>query len=146
MSLSSQIPTPGHLLAAAARNPVGSVASGILILLVIVVVAGPALAPHDSLTSSPAMRLCLPSAQFPMGCDTLVRCLFSRIIYGAEPVLASGLLRLPFRPAWARPSSWWPDTSKAGPMKCSCASPTCSWPSPRWWRPLPWPASWARET
>ena len=42
MSLSSQIPTPGHLLAAAARNPVGSVASGILILLVIVVVAGPA--------------------------------------------------------------------------------------------------------
>lgn len=90
MSLSSRIPSPGHLLAAAARNPVGSAASGILMLLVIVVVTGPALAPHDPLASDPAMRLCPPSAQFPMGCDALGRCLFSRILYGARASLGIG--------------------------------------------------------
>jgi peptide/nickel transport system permease protein len=59
-------------------------------LLVVVAVAGPALAPHDPLASDPAMRLYPPSAQFPMGCDALGRCLFSRILCATRASLGIG--------------------------------------------------------
>ncbi len=84
MSLFHRIPFPGHLLASAARNPVASMAAGVLILLAVLTVAGPDLAPNDPLTPDPAMRLCPPCPRFPMGCDALGRCLFSRILYGAR--------------------------------------------------------------
>jgi ABC-type dipeptide/oligopeptide/nickel transport system permease subunit len=90
MSLFSRIPFPRQLLASAARNPVGSFASGILILLVVLVAFGPGLAPNDPLASDPAMRLCPPCAQFPMGCDALGRCLFSRILCGARATIGIG--------------------------------------------------------
>ena len=77
-------------MVSAARNPVGSMTAGVLILLAVMVVAGPFLALNDPLAPDPAMRLCPPCAQFPMGCDALGRCLFSRILCGARASIGIG--------------------------------------------------------
>lgn len=90
MNLSRKIPSPRPLLAAAAANPVSGLAAVVLILLAMLVVAGPSLAPNDPLSPDPAMRLCPPCTRFPMGCDALGRCLFSRILCGARTSIGIG--------------------------------------------------------
>ena len=90
MSLFRRIPSPRHLVVSAAKNPVGSMAAGVLILLAVLAVAGPGLAPNDPLAPHPAMRLCPPCTRFPLGCDALGRCLFSRILCGARASVGIG--------------------------------------------------------
>ena len=70
------------------RVPGSLLAVGILLLLVM---AGPLLAPHDPLATNPSMGLCPPCLRFPMGCDALGRCLFSRILWGARSSIGIGL-------------------------------------------------------
>ncbi len=66
-------------------------ASGVLALLAILVLAGPAMAPNDPLSTDTSLRLCPPCIRFPMGCDALGRCLFSRILSGARISIGIGL-------------------------------------------------------
>lgn len=81
---------PTRLVLFGMRNPVTSMAAGVLVILALLTVAGPWLAPNNPLTPHPDMRLSPPSIQFPMGCDLLGRCLFSRILYGARASIGIG--------------------------------------------------------
>ena len=72
------------------QNPVRFLAAGMLLLLLLVVAAGPTIAPNDPLASNPSLRLLPPCTRFPMGCDALGRCLFSRILWGARSSIGIG--------------------------------------------------------
>nr|WP_321398800.1 ABC transporter permease [uncultured Desulfobacter sp.] len=82
--------SPTRLIRVGIGNPVTGMAFGMLTVLMIIVMAGPWLAPNNPLTPHPDMRLSPPSIQFPMGCDILGRCLFSRILYGARASIGIG--------------------------------------------------------
>ena len=77
-------------MASLAQNPVSALAAVGGGILVILVVAGPALAPNDPLATDPSLGLCPPCVKFPMGCDALGRCLFSRILWGARSSIGIG--------------------------------------------------------
>jgi peptide/nickel transport system permease protein len=88
----TQAPSRGRLggiRRAARRNPVGAVAGVLCILLVLLAIAGPAIAPHPAdLSAFP--RLQPPSRTYPFGTDNLFRDMFSRIIVGARNSLGVG--------------------------------------------------------
>lgn len=86
----SKLAPPRSLLTAFAADPLTGLAAVVLILLGILVLAGPVLAPNDPLATDPALRLCPPCLRFPMGCDALGRCLFSRILWGARTSIGIG--------------------------------------------------------
>jgi peptide/nickel transport system permease protein len=74
---------------AARRNPVGTLAGMFCLLLVLLAIVGPAIAPHPAdQTGFP--RLQPPSATHPFGTDNLFRDMFSRIIVGARNSLGVG--------------------------------------------------------
>ncbi|MGR3783443.1 MAG: ABC transporter permease [Albimonas sp.] len=72
-------------------GPVTSLATVVMILIVLMAVFAPLLAPHDPIRLNPAMRLKPPSDEFLLGTDAFGRDLFSRIIYGARISLAVGV-------------------------------------------------------
>ncbi len=63
-----------------------------VIVLALVALLAPWLAPHDPVKQDFAQALSLPSAEYPLGTDAMGRCLLSRLIYGARISLAVGLL------------------------------------------------------
>ena len=65
--------------------------SVVLVVLAVVVAAGPALAPADPLAIDPAIRLETPGLAHWLGTDHLGRDLLSRILYGARYSVAVGL-------------------------------------------------------
>jgi peptide/nickel transport system permease protein len=65
---------------------------GLIILVLLVAVIGPSLAPHDPLRPTPLERLQGPSAEHPFGTDGLGRDIFSRVIYGARISILIGLI------------------------------------------------------
>lgn len=64
---------------------------GLLILLVFTGMAltAPYLSPHDPLAVQLGAQLQNPSTQYPFGTDHLGRCIFSRVVYGAQVSLAA---------------------------------------------------------
>ena len=60
-----------------------------IILVVFVAIAAPWLAPNDPMETDPLRRLSNEEG-FPLGCDQLGQCVFSRIIYGARLSLLIG--------------------------------------------------------
>jgi peptide/nickel transport system permease protein len=65
---------------------------GLIILLVVVALLGPSLAPHDPLIPSPLQRLKGPDSEHAFGTDSLGRDIFSRVIYGARISLMIGII------------------------------------------------------
>lgn len=67
---------------------------GLFIILVLVVVAvfAPYIAPHDPVAANPQIRLQPPSIDYPFGTDHLGRCVLSRTIYGARISLFMGMV------------------------------------------------------
>ncbi|WP_020587195.1 ABC transporter permease [Desulfobacter curvatus] len=82
--------SPARLMTFWVRNPVTGMAAGVLVILAVFTVAGPLFAPNNPFTPHPDMRLSPPSIHFPMGCDVLGRCLFSRILCGARASIGIG--------------------------------------------------------
>jgi peptide/nickel transport system permease protein len=77
------------ILRAIRKDPVGALAGLVCLMLIVLAVFGPTIAPHDpNDTSLP--RLAAPSLSYPFGTDNLFRDLFSRIIYGARNSLGVG--------------------------------------------------------
>ncbi len=60
------------------------------LLLLVTAVFGPWIAPNDPYRTDISLRLAGPSIKFPMGNDSLGRCLFSRIIVGTRTSLGLG--------------------------------------------------------
>ncbi|MCC6304630.1 MAG: ABC transporter permease [Rhodobacteraceae bacterium] len=74
-----------------ARNPAGLTGAVILSFLLLVIVAGPALAPYDPTTFHLTRRLEGPSLDFLLGTDQFGRDLLSRILTGARPAVLFGV-------------------------------------------------------
>ena len=75
-----------HVLAGAARTPRGMVGSGLALLVVLVAVIGPFVAPYSSLAfvTVPGSG---PSSEFPLGADILGRDVLSRVLDGGWQLL-----------------------------------------------------------
>jgi peptide/nickel transport system permease protein len=71
-------------------NPFFAGAWVIVLMVMVMVVFGPLLAPHDPLGTDLSLRLAPPSMEYPMGNDSLGRCLFSRILVGTRTSIGMG--------------------------------------------------------
>jgi peptide/nickel transport system permease protein len=71
-------------------TPIIAVATILLLLIVVISVLAPWLAPHDPMQLLPAQRLRPPSDQFLLGTDAYGRDLLSRVIYGGRISLLIG--------------------------------------------------------
>jgi ABC-type dipeptide/oligopeptide/nickel transport system permease subunit len=76
----------------AVRRMVGRVAIAALLVLIVALLAAPGLIAHGSPTDTGTSVLTAPDAQHWFGTDQLGRDVFSRTIYGAQPVLLASLL------------------------------------------------------
>ena len=65
---------------------------GLIALVLLVAIIGPAIAPYDPLKPAPLDRLKGPSAEHLFGTDSLGRDIFSRVIYGARISILIGLI------------------------------------------------------
>ena len=73
------------------RHPVGAVGGGLVLLLIVLAVAAPLLAPFDPI-AQPARRLLPPGGQYFLGTDEFGRDILSRIIYGSRVSLQVGII------------------------------------------------------
>jgi peptide/nickel transport system permease protein len=73
------------------RHPVTLISLAVIVLLILVALAGPAIAPHDPLTQSFLHRLKPPSADYWFGTDRYGRDVFSRVLVGTRFSLLLGL-------------------------------------------------------
>lgn len=81
---------PGGLWLAFAYNKLAWVGLVLLVLIVLVAILAPWLAPHDPLEQNIVARLEPPSAEFWLGTDSYGRDVLSRLIYGARISLFVG--------------------------------------------------------
>ena len=72
-------------------TPIIAVATICLVLIILMAIFAPLLAPRDPLLLTPSLRLKPSSAQYLLGTDAYGRDLLSRIIYGARISLVIGL-------------------------------------------------------
>src|ERR1700694_3540894 len=79
----------------ARRPPVGAAGGLIVLLLILVALFAPRLAPHGPKETGFAPYL-PPSAEFPMGTDQVGRDVLSRVIWGARLSLYVGLVSVVF--------------------------------------------------
>src|SRR5262245_1430482 len=79
--------TVGRLL----RQPRGLIGLGIVLLLIVLAIAAPLIAPFDPI-AQPARRLLPPGAPYLLGTDEFGRDVFSRIIYGSRVSLQVGII------------------------------------------------------
>ena len=77
----------GHL----ARDRSALAGFALVLMFLLLAVAAPLIAPHDSAAIHPIQRLSPPTMSFPLGTDNLGRCLLSRLLYGARLSLAQRL-------------------------------------------------------
>ncbi|MGE4327038.1 MAG: ABC transporter permease [Pseudodonghicola sp.] len=67
------------------------IAAVVLLLIILVAIFAPYIAPHDPILQNPSMRLQAPSPDYPLGTDNFGRDLLSRVIYGARVSLVIGI-------------------------------------------------------
>ena len=75
----------------ALRNRSVVIGGGLVLLLALVAVSGPWLAPHDPYLIDPAHRFMGPSWTHPLGTDHLGRCVLSRLLHGCALSLGASL-------------------------------------------------------
>ncbi len=75
----------------ARANPLSAVAAGFLLLVVLVAIFAPAIAPYDPLRPNLRATMQPPSAEHWFGTDDLGRDVFSRVVYGSRITLRVGL-------------------------------------------------------
>lgn len=85
---------PNALWQALRRNKLSWVGIGLLLLIVLVAVFAPWIAPHDPLQQNIAYRLDPPSADYWLGTDSYGRDVLSRLIYGARVSLLVGFVAI----------------------------------------------------
>jgi peptide/nickel transport system permease protein len=79
----------GAILRAARRNPLGAIACIVCVVLILLAIFGPTIAPHEA-DAANFPRLTAPSPSHPLGTDNLFRDMFSRILVGARISLGVG--------------------------------------------------------
>lgn len=74
------------------RDPMVMTGMSILLAVLILTLAGPFLIANDPVTVNMSERLLPPSWEYPLGTDHLGRCLFTRLVTGAETTLGISAL------------------------------------------------------
>ena len=72
-------------------TPIIAAATVCLVLIVLISILAPLIAPHDPIQLAPSLRLKPASAQFLLGTDAYGRDLLSRVIYGGRISLLIGI-------------------------------------------------------
>ena len=80
------------LLIALLKDKVGRWGLFGVLLIILMAITAPMLAPYDPLHINTQMRFSAPSAEFLFGSDSLGRDIFSRILYGARVSIFVGLI------------------------------------------------------
>lgn len=91
------IPTPqahASLLRRLVRRPLGAISLGFLVLVALVAIFGPMLAPYDPNTASLQLVLAPPSPEHLLGGDSAGRDVFSRLLAATQVSVAAALLAL----------------------------------------------------
>lgn len=91
-ALRQRVPLWKTILRFCRRKPLGAVGGGIVLLLILVAIFAPYIAPYDPYQIFQDYGLHPPGAQFPLGSDELGRDVLSRIIFGARISLQVGIL------------------------------------------------------
>ena len=74
------------------RRRSAQIGGAIVLLLVLMAIFAPVIAPYDPYAINVTDRLHPPSLTYPFGTDDLGRDLFSRIIYGARTTIQTGVV------------------------------------------------------
>lgn len=91
------IPTPqahASLLRRLVKRPLGAISLGFLVLVALVAIFGPMLAPYDPNTASLQLVLAPPSPEHLLGGDSAGRDVFSRLLAATRVSVAAALLAL----------------------------------------------------
>jgi len=72
------------------KRPLGAIGAAVVLLMLLVAVAAPWLAPYDPVTVDFGSMLAAPSAKHWLGTDAFGRDVLSRIIYGSQTALIVG--------------------------------------------------------
>ncbi len=78
------------------RNKLALIGGIIVLIMVLIAIFAPVLAPHDPYRTAPLRRLEAPSFEHPLGTDAMGRDMLSRLIYGARVELSIGILIILF--------------------------------------------------
>jgi peptide/nickel transport system permease protein len=76
------------------RNRKGAFGLAVLLLLILVALLAPQIAPYDPNELHLPDQLASPSARYPFGTDEVGRDVFSRVLHSARPALGAGLLTI----------------------------------------------------
>ena len=107
----------------------------VLLVLVIVAIGAPWIAPYLPTAQDANNMLAAPGPGHLLGTDDLGRDIFSRLIYGAPATVYASLLAVSVAVAIGLPVGWSPGSSAAGPTTSSAASSIRSCRSrPSCWR------------
>jgi peptide/nickel transport system permease protein len=75
-----------------ARNPMGAFGLAIVLVMALLAILAPVVAPYSPVAQHPGQELQPPGAQFWLGSDDLGRDLFSRILFGARVSFVVGIV------------------------------------------------------
>ena len=67
------------------HNPQAIVSACVILVIILLGILAPVLAPHDPAETNVVIKYAAPSAEFPLGNDYLGRCTLSRLLYGIYP-------------------------------------------------------------
>ncbi len=76
------------------RNREAVIVLGILLVIILIGIFAPWIAPNDPLKADMMKRFVAPGGDYPLGGDQLGRCLLSRIIWGIRPTLGYAALTM----------------------------------------------------
>ncbi|UHA73627.1 ABC transporter permease subunit [Paenibacillus sp. 481] len=91
-SLPDQRPKHGSMWHSVRRSPITMLGMSLMTVIVLLTLVGPYAVPNDPLTVQMSERLQASSMQYPLGTDHLGRCIFSRLVAGAEVTLGISAL------------------------------------------------------
>jgi peptide/nickel transport system permease protein len=74
----------------ARRRPLGAIGGAVILVLLLVAVVAPLIAPYDPVAVDFAAMLSAPSVEHPLGTDSFGRDVLSRLIYGSRTALLVG--------------------------------------------------------
>jgi len=85
---------PGGILLAFSRNRLSWIGLALLMIIILVAIFAPFIAPYDPLEQNIVARLEPPSAEFLLGTDSYGRDVLSRLIYGTRISLTVGFIAI----------------------------------------------------
>ena len=73
------------------RKPIGAISAAVILLMVVLAVIGPSIAPYDPVSGTAKARLQAPTSEHLLGADHIGRDVLSRLLYGARVSLRVSL-------------------------------------------------------